>query len=333
MARQSYARLSMLDTYQNIFPWSNINEFVSSITQSIIYKSQDNSIIAINKPFGVGIYQPQDLNTKKQNQDKILYRLTGTPKYCIQDVLEPLTSHFQSQEPYKVLKSIDRYMSGIVLLSNNWKEHRKALIRSTSTSKCNNNPPFGFRAITCGYPNFKQGKLKERVGIQLLEVDELGDHKEPIIVDKITSKFLKKPTKDMTISQVELEIKKINLTLAVALVELFVSKTLWDFPRCYLSSKTTFVLGDVRFSRRIREVLGKKVHITKSAFNNDQDHEPLSDQLKDCLGVRSNAQIPLMLDHFSINLKNFHRNRSDLIIENCHLPLHMKSTAQSLSLD
>lgn len=339
MNRVYTQNLSLRDVYRNLFPWGHINDFVSQIKSTIAYKSPDNSLIAICKPFGVGTYQVNDSNLSKQNPDRILYRLTGHPKYCISDALKPLSDELSPASPYQVLKSIDRYMSGLVLLSNNFEQHRKDFVRSLSSSRAQKVLPYGMRAITSGYPLIKGNSISEKVGLEFIEVDELGDYKEPIIVQNPTKKH-KSSTKggrsDKSQFRVELMIKKVNREYSTALVEVFATNLRANFARCYISSKTSFILGDVHFSKRIREILGKPIQVSafKSSHRYDDNYEPLNSKLRELLGVSKNASLPLMLDLHAIRLKGFDRKQKkrDLFIQSPYMPVHFALTAERLNL-
>lgn len=323
----------MADIYRQLYPWTSLNQFVEQIKGTIAYKSPDSSLIAIIKPFGVGTYTVDDRNHSKQNQDKILYRLSGRPRYCLQDALEPLSQELNSKEPYQVIKSIDRYMSGLVLISNNYEKHRADFLRSLATSRINRQPFYGLRAITHGYPIIRGNKIVERVGVEEIEVDELGDYKEPVIVQNPSTAFKLRKSQSKRVFQVELEVKQINREYSSAYVTLYTSGLRGDFARCYISSKTSFILGDVRFSKRIREILGKPIQVSafKSSHRYDDTYEPLNRKLRDLLGVSSNSAIPLMLDHHELRLKNFFRKpKEDLLIRSPYMPLHFAETAARL---
>lgn len=336
MNEPALKKLPLKQIYGNLYPWTNLSEFAGQIIETIAYKSEDSSLLAINKPFGVGTYTKHDLNTKKTNQDRVLSAVVGSPHYCINDALKPLADHLKSPKPYQVLKSIDRYASGLVLITNDLERHRTNLIRSQSFTKINKAPPYGFRAITCGYPTTKSVNLFEQVGCELVEVDELGDHKEPVLSEKPGWSF-KGKYKHKDTFQVEFAVKKIDKESATSLLEIFVSKTKWDFVRCYVSSKTSFILGDVRFSKRIREILGKRIQISAFRSNHkfEDSYEPLSDELQRILGVKKNSSIPLMLDHHELRLRNYWGRKSlekDLIIKSHCVPLHFTATAHRLNL-
>lgn len=332
MNEPALKRLPLIEIYRNIYPWASLNQFVDQIKSTIAYKSPDNSLIALNKPFGVGTYIVQDRNTTKQNQDKILYQLHGYPRYCLSDALDPLTQEFNSPAPYKIIKGIDRYMSGLVLITNDLNKHGRNFHRSIASARINKTPPYGMRAITSGYPTIKSNKIYERVGIEQTEIDEFGDYKEPIVVPNPGSSFEGKH-KYKRVFQAELEVKKVNREYSASLVELYVSKLAWDFPRCYISSKTSFILGDVRFSKRIREILGKPIQVSafKSSHRYDDGYEPLNSKLGNLLGVSKNASIPLMLDLHTFRLKGF-EHKKDLLIKSPYMPIHFALTAQRLNL-
>lgn len=329
-------KIHLADIYRNLYPWNNLNEFVKLIQSTVAYKSEDNSLIALSKPFGVGVYNAQDKNSSKQNQDKLLYKLSGYPKYCIQDALKPLTDELQSPKPYQVLKGLDRYMSGLVLITNDLESYQPRFRKSIAHSVCSKVPPYGFRAITSGYPTIKSNKIQETIGVELIEVDELGDYKEPIIIANPKRTFRNKFDRMRETFQVEFEVKKTNREYSVSLVELYVSKMKFDIARCYVSSKTSFILGDVRFSKRIREILGKPIQVSafKSSHRYDDNYEPLNSKLQNLFGVYKNASIPLMLDLHAIRLKGFDRTRKsrDLFIQSPYMPVHFALTAERLNL-
>lgn len=328
--------LQIADVYRNLYPWSDLNQFFDVIKGSIAYATPDNAFIALNKPFGVGTYLADDVNLSKQNSDKLLYRIPGRPRYCIQDILKPLADEFKSENPYSVIKAPDRYMSGLVLITNAPDTYLPRFKKAISAGKINKQPPYGMRAITSGYPILKANKIYEKVAVDLIEVDDLGDYKEPVILPSITRKHKENHHIDKTTFQAELEIMKINHELSTSLVELYVSKIAWDFPRCYISSKTSFILGDVRFSKRIREILGRPIQVSafKSSQRYDDGYEPLNSKLRNRLGVYKNASIPLMLDLHAIRLKGFDRTqkRRDLVIKSPYMPVHFALTAERLNL-
>lgn len=327
-------KLPISEIYRNLYPWTSFNQFFNQIKETIAYRSPDNSLIALSKPFGVGVYQVQDNNVKKQNQDKLLQKLHGHPRYCISDVLKPLSDELKSPTPYRVLKAPDRYMSGLTLITNDLKKHQPDFHASLANSRCSRMPSYGFRAITSGYPRIKSDRIYEKVGVELIEVDELGDFKEPIIVPQPKSSF-KRHNELKSTFQVEMIVKKINRENSTSLVELYVSKLRWDFARCYISSKTSFILGDVRFSKRIREILGKPIQVSafKSSHRYEDNYEPLNSRLRDLLGVYKNASVPLMLDLHALRLKGFYRKQKrDLFIQSPHMPTHFAVTAKRLDL-
>lgn len=336
MNEAALKKLPLKQVYNSLYPWSSLNQFVDQLFTTIAYKSDDNSLVAINKPFGVGTYTVADLNAQKTNQDRVLSSVGGKPRYCIKDALLPLTDQLKSPKPYQVLKSIDRYASGLVLLTNDLNKYKINLTRSQQFTKINSVPPYGFRVITCGYPIIKSNKLFERVGCELLEVDELGDHKEPVLSPNPGWSF-KGKYKHKDIFQAELNVRKIDRELATSLIEVYVSKLKWDFVRCYISSKTSFILGDVRFSKRIREILGKRIQVSAFRSNHkfEDSYEPLSAEFQKILGVKRNSSIPLMLDHHELRLRNFWGRKSqerDLIIKSPYVPLHFAATACRLNL-
>lgn len=336
MAHLSLKKASLKNIYSNIYPWRTLPQFVEQLVNTLAYKSEDSSLIAIHKPFGVGVHNAKDENNKKQNQDKLSLLLQGSPKYSIDDALPHLTEALNLKQPLHVVKSIDRYSSGLVLLSND-PMMKTRVQKSLDYSRCLSEPSIGTRALTYGIPTIPGDSISERVGVELLEVDELGDYKEPVVYKTPSRKFRQRMDNDKKSFIAKLEIKGTNKELAVSYVELLVSKLKWDFPRCYISSKTSFILGDVRFSKRIKEILGKQMQVAafKSSVGYDDNFEPLNDKLRHHLGVSKNASIPLMLDVHAIYLRHFGRKKDkdkDLIIQSPYVPMHFAATAERLNL-
>lgn len=338
MTLRSVGRAFKHDTniFRDLYPWTTRDQFLCHIKDNIIYRSEDNgSLVAIHKPFGVGINLVQDNNTTKQNQDRLLSRIRGTPKFCIADILQPLSDDLDLKNPLQVISSIDRYCSGIILLSDGTQEAKRRVQKCFDRARCSKEPHYGFRAITYGYPIVPNNYLAEKVGMKLLETDPLGDYKEPVIVTNPSNMYSVTRTRDRAVSRVELKVLKINKELSASLVELFTSSLKWDFPRCYISSKTSFILGDVRFSKRIKEILGKPTQISalNTSHNFDENYGRLNTKISDRLGVNNNAYIPLMLDCFALRLKGFDRSDGkDLLIQSPYVPVHFAHTLERLDL-
>jgi 23S rRNA-/tRNA-specific pseudouridylate synthase len=222
-----------------------MKEFVEMLAQNIVYN--DSNLIAISKPWGVGIHKSEVMITKK-NSHLLLGVYSGSAKYCINDSLE-LLSQLLNVKKLKCVKTIDRFMSGIILLVTNETTEKK-VIKAINRCKPMEIPFMKFWCITKGWPVINAPFLRERVGIKLLEMDELGEHKESIIIpsEQMTNNMRRrqKPQSDGLIVKTvlsEMRTIEMNKCLSAALVELSTTSLKWNFIPCYLANKAAFVLG------------------------------------------------------------------------------------------
>lgn len=216
--------------------------------------------------------------------------------------------------------ALDRRWSGLLLLSEN-QMIEKFVLKSIRRAKTQLLPPMHFYCIVNGLiPNIQIGHwYEERCGIRLTEIDELGKSKEPIYVppNDMTrnirkaganrdNKYVLGPVKPATIKY---RVLAQNTDLAVSLIDLHTTTTKWSAIQCFLAYKTSFILGDTFFSYRVKHILGQ--HITMATLKQkrlenwrhiDQSFEPLSRQVCQKLGVRSNREIPLMIHHYGLIL-------------------------------
>jgi len=200
------------------------------------------------------------------------------------------------------------------------------VVKSIARAKASLCPHMHFYCITSGIPAKEMDS--ERCGIQLFELDDLGKYKEPKYVppEKVTGRMRKKSTKSKHIDFKEGRFKPVNVhyrtlatnrKLAVSLVELQTSVTKWSFVQCFLAYKTSFVLGDTFFSRRVKHILGQPIMIhpqkvksiaeIHNAMSIDQQFEPLSAGVQKVLGVRKNSQLPLMVHCAGYTLPGFYK--------------------------
>jgi 23S rRNA-/tRNA-specific pseudouridylate synthase len=236
---------SKVHPFRNLYEWKSMKEFVEMLAQNIVYN--DSNLIAISKPWGVGIHKPEVMITNK-NSHLLLGVYSGCAKYCVNDSLE-LLSQLLNVKKLKCVKTIDRFMSGIILLVTNESTEKK-VIKAINRCKPMEIPFMKFWCITKGWPVINAPFLRERVGIKLLEIDELGEHKESIIIpsEQLTNSMRRrqKPQSDGLIVKTvlsEMRTIEINKSLSTALVELSTTSLKWNFIPCYLANRATFVLG------------------------------------------------------------------------------------------
>lgn len=224
--------------YRNLFPWKSLQDFVQVLLKNVIYN--DGRMIAIAKPYGVGIHTPY---FKATSRSKYLLEsaILGDVKYCIKDGLKLLGEQLNVKN-LQISKTSDRFMSGIVLLSTNDKANHKIKAACIASRK-HDKTLYTFLCITKGFPLMNSPFIKETVGIRLEQINEQTKEKEPVIIYNPSRASIKKQINVKVYA--DLRILEYNRLYDVALVELSCSSERWKFMRTYLSSKACFILGNL----------------------------------------------------------------------------------------
>jgi 23S rRNA-/tRNA-specific pseudouridylate synthase len=297
--------------------------------ENIIHEDED--IVAIDKPFGVGIHKPHPTITR-QNSDQMMEAVKfGDPRFSIDDGLIILREKLHTKD-LKVSRSIDRFESGIILLSKT--DLGAAVIQRVANYHKPQGIPFAkYWCITKGYPVIPGNFISEKVTLMKTDVDELAEYREPILVKKkaFKSRYLQAHEQDFVSGMAEMRVLETNRELAVSLVEIASNQHKFSFVRCYAASKTSFILGDVRFAKRVRYVLGKPFTLNPQAVPDDPHYEPLQFGVRKKLLVPSNSAVPLMVHLKSIIVPEL-RKRKALIISTTKLPEHFEWTLHRLQL-
>jgi 23S rRNA-/tRNA-specific pseudouridylate synthase len=227
---KSRSRISSFDSkvntvghpYDQLFPWKSLTEFSQHLADNKVYF--DGNLLAISKPWGVGIHKV-NVNVTDKNSYLSTSFITGSPQYCLTDSIQHLCQIFNVKH-LNICKTISRYMSGIVLFATDSQTENK-VIRAIRQSQSLESPAMTFWCLTKGWPIINNHQMRERVGIKLLELDELGDHKQPIIIspEQLTNKMRRRriaQTDGMVVKPALVDLKTIdmNKTLGVSLVEL-----------------------------------------------------------------------------------------------------------------
>ena len=321
--------------YANLYPWGNsLTAFVDHLYNNIVY--QDENILAIDKPFGVGIHLDEPTIHSK-NSYILDMKTIGQPKYCLDDALPELESKLGLKKELKLGKSIDRFESGVVLFAKN-EEGMKEIQKISKRNQTRRTPFRTYWVITKGYPLINEGKeMSEEVVIKQEEIDELGEWKEPLILDP--KQVPKNKFKEQSLYRrafVSIKVLDTNKKLSVSLLQINSTLIRWQFIRCFAASKSSFILGDVRFSKRVRQVLGQPVILSPGNIPGFDEYQPLAESVRRKLKVRGNEEIPLMMHHKAITLPFYAKTnegiKQDFTIESHSLPLHFQWTLKQLDL-
>jgi hypothetical protein len=96
--------------------------------------------------------------------------------------------------------------------------------------------------------------------------------------------------------------------------------------------KTSFILGDVRFARRVRQLLGVPILLSPHNINAYDNFEPVPQRVRTALQVANNKHIPLLLHMKSIIIPKYPGANKDVTIETQRLPPHFEWSMKKLNL-
>lgn len=312
---------SKIHPFNNLFPWTSLTEFVDVIEKRIVFN--DGNLIAIDKPWGVA-YHKANKTIYKPYSFETLSLIRGEPKFCFDDALPSLEQRLNIDK-LELIKSIDRYSSGIILFSGNSKA-KPSIRKALQTNKVLGDPYLNFVCIAQGFPAISGNELSEKVRIKLMDVDEFADYREPIIVEPT---YKKQEINNGYLARVFLKINSINRLNSSSYLNVKTNRLKWNFARCYVANKASFIIGDLRFSANVKRLLGEQVLETTNSFYKNNRIEPLNKEVRKALNIRSNRQVPIMLHLESVSLKNY-RNK-DILIQ-CKLPDHFSYALKKLKL-
>ncbi|KAF8764860.1 Mitochondrial mRNA pseudouridine synthase like protein [Argiope bruennichi] len=315
-------RTKNIHCYRTLFPFDNLTELAEHLVSSIVYNK--NGLIAINKPFGIKIHSHDKPGTRSKDGQRFLIPSIPECDLTIEGALRELQERLNVPS-LTILKSAERYTSGIVLLSTD--EHTSnAVKKSFNKAKFQKVPHFVHWALTLGYPglNYK----KEKVGIKFLELEN-EEKKQPIIIQDPSKKACLQ--KRVFPVHVEYRVLSVNKDLQTSLVEIASSSLKYHFVRIYASSQICSILGDIMYCNRMNTVLGVPVKV-QIEHSHAFDSPPLPEKMTKALNLPKGATcsvMPTMLHLRSIFLPSF--KGEDLTIV-ANLPHHFQWTAEQLKL-
>lgn len=238
----------------------------------------------------------------------------------------------------QIAKALDRFQSGVIILSKG-PDATKIVKTACRRGRAMHIPFMTYWCLCRGYPVETNAKSEvERVAIRLCEVDELGDYKEPVIIsDRNFTKRQARLTEDFKIVFADCRVLESNTKLSASLLQISCNSDKWRFVQTYAAYRTSFILGDYRFSRRVGQLLGNPITLTPQKLHSPgySDYEPLHVNVRRKLRVARNAEIPLMIHRRKIILPLYLRSgktKEHLVIESRKLPPHFEWTAKSLKL-
>ncbi|XP_067131872.1 mitochondrial mRNA pseudouridine synthase RPUSD3-like isoform X1 [Centruroides vittatus] len=281
---------------KRIHPWKSRSQFVQSLCENIVYNK--DGLIAINKFYGIPVY--------KVKGDKmiptVITPFNGNFSLSIEESL-PLLKNELEVKQLKIIKSTEKYSSGILLLSSSDKVTEK-VTKAFIRGKSENIPHLIYWALTVGCPTTET--VREKVGIKLSTINDI---KQPVILKEISANQIKKKVVKPVI--VDCSLLESNKELSCSLVKLAVSSVKSHFLKVYMTTRGSYVLGDVFFGRRVGTVFGKSVE-TSTTYGAKSLPDDICQKLRLPRGT-SNEAIPVMLHLNSIFLRGYDSGK-DLVV-------------------
>ena len=272
--------------YEHLCVWKDQNEIVEHLYSNIVYyepEKDKSGLVVLNKPYGL---------PKSTGDDS---------KYSLETSLPHLADKL-GLTCLSVIKSCERFTSGITILGSNQKTsemYKKSMAKARSTKAL----PSSYLALVKGVPNIN--KLED-VDLKVTNCPEVNNpivgsmHKEPVI-----SRHLAKPWKIQRDNIKRVHVAAASVARAssgVGIMELTPSFVGKHFLQVYLADLGYPVIGDMMYDYRTRTLLGKKLRIT--SHTNAQRTQILPPHVLELLGLAKGEEwvVPKMLHHHRLLL-------------------------------
>nr|XP_053641510.1 mitochondrial mRNA pseudouridine synthase RPUSD3-like [Cherax quadricarinatus] len=293
--------------FKLLYPWKTKLELAEHLKNTEVYN--DGGLVALCKPYG--IQQVSAVSTQTEGQQTIVQTVNsgGFPEHVpsVQDTL-PVLKEMYGVSHLEVVKSTERWSSGLMLLSTN-KKLTENVQKSLRRSKAFKQSPLTYWAVTVSLP--RPTVTETNAAFTLEYVNNIG--KVPVIMKNYSQAGVKRG--EVKLSLVKHQILTYNKSIDAALVEVKTQSLKWHFLRVWLAHSYSPVLGDALYSQRVKMVVGKKLQISP---HNLTAYEPqvIPEKLFSKLELPSQAVeiIPCHLHLAEVQLAHFNKDKSDLIL-------------------
>ncbi|XP_063585691.1 mitochondrial mRNA pseudouridine synthase Rpusd3-like [Penaeus indicus] len=310
--------------FKRLYPWQSKKELALHLKSSEVYN--DGGLIALCKPYGIS--QASDHEMRKEGSKTLVQTLAsgGVPDQVpsIGRAI-PVLKELYNVDHLEVVKSTERWSSGLILLSTNptVTEKVKKCFRSSQALQ---QPHMTYWAVTCGMP--RPVTVAKKVPFGLEHVPNTGH--VPVIKKAYTKGDIKRGKTKLAI--VEHVTKMFSKESDMSLVEVNVHVTKNHFLRVWLAYSYSPVLGDHFYGGRVKTIAGKKVLVD---VQNLTSYVPqtLPDDTFSRLNLLNKAveMIPCHLHLTKLRLSRFKKDNSDLVIT-APPPDHFVWTCRQLGL-
>lgn len=310
--------------FKKLYPWQSKKDLALHLKNSEVYN--DGGLIALCKPYGIP--QVGHYEAPKEESRTIVQTLAsgGVPDNVpsINRTI-PILKELYNVDHLEVVKSTERWSSGLILLSTdpNVTEKVKKCFRSSQALQ---QPPLTYWAVTCGMP--RPVAVAKRVPFGLEHVPNTGHM--PVIKKEHAKSDIK--SGKIKLAVVEHVTKVFSKESDMSLVEVNVHITKNHFLRVWLAYSYSPILGDHLYGGRVKTVAGKKVLVGEQNLTSYVPQTLPDDTfLRLNLPDKAVEMIPCHLHLSKIKLSRFEKNKSDLVIT-APPPDHFMWTCRQLGL-
>jgi len=309
--------------FKQLYPWESKQEFAQHLKDSQIYNK--DGLIALCKPYGIS----KSGSIKKDGQtDSIVQTINMAGQseyyYSIQDTI-PLLSEMYKVKDLEIIKTCERWSSGVVLLSSKTKTKEK-FHKIVSRIKPAQITAYSYLALTIGRP--MPETFSKKVGICLDYVAKIG--KVPIIKEKINKNAIERG--EIRSNVVDHSILHYNDETEAALLKINTQIQKWHFLRVWMAHCYSPILGDNIYNGRVKTLAGRRILISPQ---NNTSYNPMELPLAmaNKLGIPENALeiIPCHLHLHEVTLPGYLSNKRDLVIR-APTPNYFNWTCEQMGL-
>jgi len=271
MEENSTRKKKLAWSFERLASWKSRQDLTAQLIKNIVYQNDidKSGLIGLNKPYGLPNYPAKD----------IPYSVAG----CLTDLAEHLNI-----EKLEVVKTVDRYASGITLLapSKSTKDKLKKVERKGNVDRQLRS---SYLCLVKGHANLNARKTC-RVKMQEFPTVEnplfSKVHKEPIIIcdDGGNSSGWKLQKNQESLRHLDVRTLGRSSQTSLSLVTLAPSSTRNHFMRVWLADSGYPVLGDQLYDYRLKTILGRKVKVS-SEHSQSSRIQKLSPAIMKLLGL------------------------------------------------
>jgi len=311
ISETSPTKPKLADSYKKLESWKTRGSLEQQLISSIVYFNPHSKLdlVALSKPYGLPNYKSDDC------------------PYSLQCFLKDISKELKLDGELKIVKSVDRFSSGITLLSVKT-ETKDWIQKVLSSAKKSRRLSSSYLALVNGHTGFKATETFRARMETLGRADKetfSKFHKELVILDGESSSW-KRTKSDERLCHADTQSVAKSSLVPLSLVSIAPSSTKNHLLRIYLATRCYPVLGDQLFDYRVKTVLGQKV-LKGPELNIKNRTQLLTPATRELFGLGKGEtwRLPVFIHHWRLFLPGVMGKGKDLTIF-APLPQHFKQT-------